>query len=177
MTLIVTGLILFALLFVEEFSTQLTKNEVTPSPQVLGQKDETIVTRVVDGDTIKVSINGREETVRVLGINTPETVDPRRPVECFGKEASDKAKSILLGQSVRLESDPTQSNRDRYGRIVRYVFLVNEMDYGLEMIRLGYAYEYTYDNPYKFQADYRNAQREAEGQKIGLWGSEGCANL
>src|SRR5689334_10458762 len=73
------------------------------------------VVKVVDGDTIDVSQGTTKYKIRIIGINTPETVDPRRPVQCFGKEASAKAKEILTNQSVRLESDPTQSDKDKYG--------------------------------------------------------------
>ncbi|MDO8728733.1 MAG: thermonuclease family protein [bacterium] len=71
------------------------------------------VMRVVDGDTIDININGQTERLRLIGINTPETVDPRKPVECFGKEASEKARSILSGKRIVLESDPTQGERDK----------------------------------------------------------------
>ncbi len=120
-------------------------------------------------------MNGKNEKIRILGINTPETVDPRRKVECFGHEASDHAKSLLTGQSVRLESDPTQGDKDKYGRLLRYAFLPNGTDYGLEMIRSGYAYEYTYDIPYKYQKEYKSAQMTAEKAKSGLWSDKTCS--
>ena len=71
---------------------------------------------VVDGDTIKVSMNGTITTLRLIGMDTPETVDPRKPVQCFGKEASNKAKELLSGKKVRLEMDPSQGTLDTYGR-------------------------------------------------------------
>jgi micrococcal nuclease len=135
-----------------------------------------LVTDIVDGDTIKVTIDGTTETLRIIGINTPETVDPRRPVQCFGKEASDKAKELLDGQYVTLERDMTQDNRDKYGRLLRFVF-INGDDYGKEMIREGYAYEYTYNIPYKYQAEYKEAQRRAKGEGNGLWRSGVCNEL
>ena len=123
------------------------------------------VVKVVDGDTIDVNINNQTKRIRVIGINTPEVVDPRKTVECFGKEASEKAKSILLGKKVRLEKDPTQGDIDKYGRLLRYVFLEDGTDFGLLMIKEGYAYEYTYNIPYKYQKQYKQAQKEAENQK------------
>jgi|SRR5215216_1170712 len=66
------------------------------------------VTDVVDGDTIKVRMSGKEETLRLIGIDTPETVDPRKSVQCFGKEASNKARELLSGKNVRIEMDATQ---------------------------------------------------------------------
>lgn len=132
------------------------------------------VLRVVDGDTIDVLVNGKRERVRILGINTPETVDPRKPVQCFGRQASAKAKSILNNQTVGLESDPTQSDRDKYGRLLRYVFLSDGTDFGLTMIQMGFAYEYTYDLPYKKQTVYKAAQKEAEEKSLGLWNESTC---
>jgi len=129
------------------------------------------VIKIVDGDTIDVSINGVTERLRLIGINTPETVDPRKPVECFGVEASNKAKSILTGKKVSLESDPSQGERDKYNRLLRYVFLEDETNFNLMMIKEGYAYEYTYDIPYKYQAEFKKAQQEASDGKIGLWGN------
>ncbi len=132
------------------------------------------VSKVIDGDTFSVSFNNKILKVRVIGINTPETVDPRRKVECFGREASDQAKRLLGGQEVRLESDPTQDEKDKYGRLLRYVFLQDGTDFGLKMIRQGYAYEYTYELPYKYQKEYKNAQIEAESEKVGLWNEKIC---
>ena len=128
------------------------------------------VVKVVDGDTIDVSINGKVERVRLIGINTPETVDPRKPVECFGVEASNKAKSLLTGKKVVLEDDASQGERDKYGRLLRYVFLEDGTNFNLLMIRDGYAYEYTYNLPYKYQAEFKKAQKEAEVNRGGLWG-------
>ncbi len=128
------------------------------------------VARVIDGDTFEVNINGVAESVRVIGINTPETVDPRRPVECFGVEASNKAKEILSGQSVRLEYDPTQGERDKYGRLLRHVLLEYGINFGLLMIKEGYAHEYTYAVPYKYQTEFKAAQNYARDNSLGLWG-------
>ncbi len=133
------------------------------------------VVRVVDGDTIDVMISGKKERIRLIGVNTPETVDPRKPVECFGKEASNKAKSLLTGKKVFLEKDDTQGDKDKYGRLLRYVLLSNGTNVNLSMIKDGYAYEYTYDLPYKYQVEFKSAQKQASDQKKGLWGST-CQN-
>lgn len=132
------------------------------------------VTKVIDGDTIDVLIDGKKETVRLIGINTPESVDPRRPVQCFGKEASDKARKILNNKDVYLESDSSQGERDKYSRLLRYVFLEDGTNFNKLMIQEGYAYEYTYNTPYKYQQEFRKAQKEAEDQKIGLWADDAC---
>lgn len=131
------------------------------------------VVSVVDGDTIKVSINGTTETLRIIGLDTPETVDPRKPVQCFGKEASNKAKELLSGKTVVLEADSTQGERDKYQRLLRYVF-INGTDYGKYMIANGYAHEYTYNLPYKYQTEYKNAQKTAETNKLGFWSPSAC---
>jgi len=133
-----------------------------------------LVVKVVDGDTIDANIDNQIKRIRVIGINTPEIVDPRKEIECFGKEASEKAKSILLGKKVRLEKDPTQGNIDKYGRLLRYVFLEDGTDFGLLMIKEGYAYEHTYNIPYKYQQQYKQAQKEAEKEKKGLWADDAC---
>lgn len=132
------------------------------------------VTRVVDGDTLVVNINGIDEKVRLIGINTPETVDPRKTVECFGKEASAKMKDLADGQNVRLESDDTQSTRDIYGRLLEYVYLQDGQMLNRKMIAEGYAYEYTYMTPYKYQKEFRDVQTLARVSARGLWAPDTC---
>ena len=106
------------------------------------------VTRVIDGDTVDVRINGKVERIRIIGLNTPETKDPRKPVQCFGKEASAKAEELLGGKTVRLEADPTQGERGRYGRLLRYIWMPDGQLFNMVMISEGYAFEYTYRVPY-----------------------------
>lgn len=134
-----------------------------------------IVKRVVDGDTIVVTKEGKNETVRLIGINTPETVDPRKPVECFGKEAKTYLASFVDGKRVRLEADPTQQDHDKYGRMLRYIFLEDGTFVNKVMIQNGYAYEYTYDIPYEYQAEFKNAENGARDTKTGLWSPTTCA--
>lgn len=133
------------------------------------------VVKVVDGDTVDVSIDGRVERMRLIGINTPETVDPRRPVQCFGIEASNKAKGLLEGQRVELESDSTQGERDKYGRLLRYIRLRDGRNFNELMISEGYAYEYTYNSPYKYQQEFKRAETSAREAKRGLWADSACA--
>lgn len=134
------------------------------------------VTKVIDGDTIDVKIGAKTERIRIVGMDTPETVDPRKPVQCFGKEASSKAKTILAGKKVRLESDPVSGERDKYGRLLRYVYLENGTSFEKLMIGEGYAHEYTYNSiPYKYQADFKKAQKDAQVNKRGLWSPTSCS--
>lgn len=132
------------------------------------------VVKVVDGDTIDVNIDGKTERLRLIGIDTPETVDPRKPVQCFGKEASNKAKEMLEGKKVRLESDDSQDNRDKYDRLLRYVHLEDGTLYNKAIISEGYAHEYTYNVPYKYQSEFKQAQKEAEEAEKGLWSPSTC---
>ncbi|MBR5046179.1 thermonuclease family protein [Candidatus Saccharibacteria bacterium] len=131
------------------------------------------VESVVDGDTIKITYNGSLTSVRIIGVNTPETVDPRTTVECFGTEASEYLKQKLDGKSIRIATDSTQADRDKYNRLLRYVYLDGE-DVGLSIIANGYGYEYTYNIPYAHQSDYKKAQVDAENQNKGLWAPEAC---
>lgn len=133
------------------------------------------VVRVIDGDTIDVSIDGKTERVRLIGIDTPETVDPRKPVQCFGKEASTKLHALLTGKMVNLEDDPSQDARDKYGRMLAYVFLADGTHINLLMIQRGYANEYTYRVPYKYQSTFKAAALAAKQAKVGLWADEACA--
>lgn len=152
-----------------EIEKRIVSPTLIPSKQDL-QIQNGQVTKVVDGDTIDVYLNGKTERIRIIGINSPESVDPRRPVECFGKEASNFAKSLLDGKIVALEPDETQANKDKYSRLLRYLYIEGKTDFGLEMIKNGYAYEYTYDLPYTKQKEYKDAQTYAANKKLGLWG-------
>lgn len=144
------------------------------APVVIASSTLYTVLKVVDGDTIHIDIDGKKETVRLIGINTPETVDPRRPVQCFGKEASNKAKELLEGQKVRIETESSQGERDKYGRLLGYVFREDGLFFNSYMVEEGYAYEYTYRLPYKYQAQFKAAQKEAQAQGKGLWASGVC---
>jgi micrococcal nuclease len=130
--------------------------------------------RVVDGDTIVVRVGGREERVRFIGINTPESVDPRRPVQCFGKEASANAEALLDVPAVLLEEDESQGSRDSSGRLLRYVWLEDGRMANLEQLAGGFAAEYTFDTPYKYREEFRAAQRVAREEGRGLWAAATC---
>lgn len=131
------------------------------------------VLSVTDGDTIRIDYNGVSTPVRIIGVNTPETVDSRTTVECFGKEASEYLKNKLTDKKVILESDPTQPDRDKYDRLLRYVYLDGE-DIGFSIISDGYGYEYTYNVPYQKQSEYKAAQEQASTNKNGLWSPSTC---
>lgn len=133
------------------------------------------VLKVIDGDTIEVSVGNQTEKIRFIGIDTPETVDPRKTVQCFGKEASNKTKALLSGKRVLLEADPTQGNRDKYKRLLRYVYTLEGIMVNKLLISEGFAHEYTYmSNPYKYQNDFKLAQKMARDNKRGLWDDNSC---
>lgn len=122
-----------------------------------------LVTRVIDGDTIKLQSG---ETVRLIGIDTPESVHPRQPVACFGREASAFTRNLLLNQHVQLEPDIT--DRDRYGRLLRYVYhdgrFINHY-----LVAQGYATSYPYPPDIKYQQQLNQAQQQARQDQRGLW--------
>lgn len=181
----VTLLLVAVGLLVSADKTTAPSSAATPTPAPVTENSTTTapastnptfyaVDVVVDGDTLKVTIDGKRQTIRVIGIDTPEVVDPRKTVQCFGKEASDQAKSLLTGGKVTLTPDPTQSDRDKYGRLLRYIGLEDGSDFGRRMIADGFAHEYTYNVPYQRQADYKQAQHEAQATSKGLWAATAC---
>lgn len=144
----------------------------------LSIKDESLkmyqVVKVIDGDTIEVSINGVNKTLRLIGLDTPETLDPRKPVQCFGQVASNRAKELMQGKKVRLEADATQGELDMYGRLLRYVWLEDGTLYNLKMVKDGYAHEYTYNTAFKYQVQFKTAQKEAQDNLRGFWAPNTC---
>ncbi|HYJ70660.1 MAG TPA: thermonuclease family protein [Nocardioidaceae bacterium] len=124
---------------------------------------------MVDGDTVHVAYHG-DTSVRVIGIDTPETVDPSQPVECGGPEASAVAERLLSGKRVRLVFDPSQGRSDYYGRTLAYLTVPGLGDFGLAMVERGLAAEYTYDTAYQHQAQYIAAEQRARQAGRGMWG-------
>jgi len=141
-------------------------NSALPSnpTQIEAAQTLSTVTRVIDGDTVVVEGAG---TVRLIGVDTPETVDPRQPVQYFGKEASDFTRQLATGKRVRLEFD--QDRTDRYGRTLAYLYLQpDNLLLNAEIIRQGYGFAYT-QFPFRMMADFRALEREARDAGRGLW--------
>lgn len=126
--------------------------------------DVFIVTRIIDGDTVELNTGDK---VRYIGINTPESVDPRRAVQCFGKESVRKNEELVGGQTVRLVKDV--SDKDKYGRLLRYVY-VGETFINLELVKQGYARVDTVPPDVNYQDLFMQAEHEAKLNKSGLWG-------
>lgn len=135
------------------------------TPEAQTKSDKVLVIKVIDGDTIQVE-GGK--VVRYIGIDTPETVDPRQGVQCFGKEASDKNKGLVAGKKVRLVKDVSET--DRYGRLLRYVY-VGDVFVNDYLVRQGYAYTSSYPPDVKYQKQFNEAQAEARTNNRGLWSS------
>jgi micrococcal nuclease len=134
------------------------------------------VERVVDGDTIHVRLDGDDVTVRLIGIDTPETVKPDWPVECYGPEASAYAKRTLTEQTVTLEFDDSQGRTDRYGRTLAYVWLElpggGRRLFNLDAVVGGFAEERQYGpQPFAWQPELRSAERQAQAAGAGRWGA------
>lgn len=137
-----------------------------------------LVTRTVDGDTIdaKIESSGEVVKVRFLGMNTPESVDPRRPVQCFGKEASNRLKELIEGKKVLLFDDPKADDRDKYGRWLRNVVRVEDnLDVNATLVAQGYASAYlSFPLDAKRKAQIRALEEEAKTNQRGLWSPSTC---
>ncbi|MEK7214778.1 MAG: thermonuclease family protein, partial [Chloroflexota bacterium] len=136
---------------------------------VVDGREQGPVVRVVDGDTIHVRLGGREQTVRYIGVNTPEAVDPRRPVERFGKEASERNHQLVDGKTVTLEKDVSET--DRFGRLLRYVY-VGERMVNATLVEEGYAHASAFPPDVKYRDLFTRLEREARAARRGLWDSQ-----
>ncbi len=149
-----------------------------PTPSWFDGKEKAKVVNVIDGDTIKLD-NGK--VVRYIGIDTPETVSPSKPVQCFGKEASIFNENLVEGKEVWLEKDVSET--DKYNRLLRYVYVLEEGEDldkdGLTfvnklLVAKGYAFSSSYPPDIKYQEDFRILEQEARNNKEGLWADNAC---
>lgn len=145
--------------------SQVLSEASASSLAITGNLNEVKVIKVIDGDTIELE-NGQR--VRYIGIDTPETVDPRKPVQCFGMEASGKNKELVESKTIRLEKDVSET--DKYGRLLRYVYVgsIFVNDY---LIKEGFAHASSYPPDIKYQNQFRESEIQAQSQNIGLWSS------
>ncbi|MEK9177919.1 MAG: thermonuclease family protein [Patescibacteria group bacterium] len=164
--------------------------DFTSSPEIVTKQQATVslamaanidssklykVMDVIDGDTFKVKIDGKEITVRMLGINTPEVLDPRKSVECFGPEASAETKLLLNNREVKLALNPGREKTDIYNRLLAYAYRDDGLFINELLIQEGFAREYTVGKPYQYQSEFRNIEKEAKMAGKGLWSK--CANV
>lgn len=149
--------------------TSISNSIKTGIIQQTATEEKVLVSRVIDGDTIELS-NGKK--VRYIGIDTPETVDPRKPIQCFAKEASNINKNLVLNKIVILKRDI--SDTDKYSRLLRYVYLEDGTFINLWLVKNGYAFVYTYPPDVGHSQEFLIAEREARENKRGLWSA--CQN-
>ena len=124
-----------------------------------------LVVEVIDGDTIKVKVSRKIETVRLIGIDTPEVSD------CFGDKATERIKELLKDKKVYLLPDPLSSDRGKYDRLLRYVFLPSGLCLNATLIQEGYAFNYIYQ-PFQFMKQFDYLEKEARENRLGLWSDQ-----
>ena len=143
----------------------------TGSPTTRPVQANATVERIVDGDTLVARIGGQKEKVRLIGINTPESVDPDRPVMCFGKEASHHLEELVPpGTQVRIERDVEP--RDKYGRVLGYVYRASDgLFVNLAQVTDGFANQYTFPPNVAHTSELKQAASQARSEGRGLWGA------
>jgi len=142
---------------------------VVPMKQTALQNSNVKIVRVIDGDTVELETG---ETLRYIGIDTPETKHPTKPVQCFGEEAYQANKKLVEGKTVRIVKDVSEV--DKYKRLLRYVYVSTQAspsgilvnDY---LIRKGFAFASTFPPDVKFSEQFIEAQREARDKNLGMW--------
>lgn len=126
------------------------------------------VRQVLDGDTIVIDMNGQDETVRFIGLDTPEKNHPEKPVQCFAEAASAHMAELINFQAVRLQADPLSQNRDRYNRLLRYVYLPDDTLLNAKQITDGYGFAYI-NFPFTKSTEFQRLELEAQTAGRGLW--------
>jgi micrococcal nuclease len=148
----------------KQLALEKEKNTSSTDKTLAPTEESAKVERVIDGDTIKLE-DGR--TVRLIGIDAPESVAPEKPVQCFGPEVSAESKRLLEGKEIRMEKDV--SEKDQYGRLLRYVW-VGDIFVNDYLVRKGFARADNFPPDEKYKAEFSQAQMEAKNNKRGLWG-------
>lgn len=145
-------------------------------PEISRMKEREVVSikHIEDGDTIMVDYNGRTEAVRFIGIDTPELEHGDHIEECFGEESKGHLISLIKGKIILLERDQSQGDRDVYGRLLRYIITDDGMNINKQLLLDGYAYEYTYNHPYRYREEFLTAEATARHASSGLWDSKTC---
>ncbi len=164
-TLLISVAIVIALTALQEFAPE-TQPEWPAgiTPETINYDEFHLVERVVDGDTIVLANGG---TVRYVGIDTPETHDPRKAVQCFGEEAVAANRALVEGKRVKVVRDV--SERDKYGRFLGYIYLEDGTFVNAELVQRGFAFAYKYQPDIAHYTELKNFERAAQSQGQGLW--------
>ena len=151
-------------------SARESSSDTFKSSRAIDPNDIATVLSVTDGDTFRASVRGRNEPVRLIGIDAPETRHPTIAKQCFGAEASRRLERMLTGKTVFLVRDGLQDDRDRYGRLLRFVFLKNKSNVNEALVRGGFAtYEEQYPIAEPFRTELEDAESAAVDRGAGLW--------
>lgn len=174
-TITVAGLLILCAAVFGWFGVQATLDFLPASKPNVESVGTFSVVRVIDGDTVVIDVDGVHESVRLIGIDAPEMNWETNDPECYAWEARNRADVLLEGKEVSLERDPSQDARDAYGRLLGYVLLPGDSDFGETMLREGYVRELTYDGAYAKQEKYQTAQYAARNYQLGLFADDACA--
>ena len=138
------------------------------------KEEQAYVLYVIDGDTIGVSIDGKEERVRLIGIDAPEIVNEKenKKAECFADEATEKLKELILNKNVKLVNDNISDDKDKYNRLLRYIYL-DDLDVSAELVKTGHAKAFLFFNFDKLEK-YKKLAEQAELENIGLYDLKNC---
>ncbi len=151
-----------------------TSVPTAPASTIPADRVAGTVTRVIDGDTIDVAVPGDTLRVRLIGVDTPESVHPSKPVECYGREASTFLRELAQGRAVNLVIDPSQDTVDRYGRALRYIWLDDGTFVNREIVARGFGFEYTFRTPHAYRDEFRAAEAQARDAGRGMWAADAC---
>lgn len=166
----VVGLLTLLIAVLSAVAQQQGWLEPVQQAAVINQPGLYTIDHFIDGDTIAVEMNGQPETIRMIGIDTPETHRPNTPVQCYGPAAAAYTKNRIGNQRIRLVSDSLGTNRDRYNRLLRYVYLTDGTNLNQELVAKGYAFAYL-SFPFTKSDEFAAAQANAKDGGTGLWGN------
>ena len=168
---------LIIILLINEIKNRINTEEKTnePQQQTALKLDTYTFLKVIDWDTLKVKNNNEEINIRMIGLDAPEKSTTRYwYTECFWNEATNHLNEILSWiTTIQVEQDPTQWETDKYWRILWYVFF-SWNNINQKMIEDGYWFEYTYNLPYKYQKEFKKAEKNARVKKLWLWNKDTC---
>lgn len=171
-SLILIILLAFASRYLPQSTKQTAENTITKTERIAKNDQPGLYTvnKFIDGDTIKVNMDGQVKTIRFIGVDTPEEYDSRKNVQCFAKAAAQYTKSLIDHGKVRLKTDPLSDNRDRYGRLLRYIYTPSGLLVNKQIVAGGYGFTIQ-AFPFTKMDEFNAAQKKAKQNNKGLWGT------